>query len=449
MSRRLKIAGVVAGAAGAGVLGLAGLALSQGRMTASAPEAPTPTQLETQAIPDSTPDAAQVRRGQYLVIVGDCVSCHARDGGQPFAGGLGLNTPFGVIYSPNITSDKETGIGNWTPDQFYHAMHDGKDDEGHNLYPALPYPNFTHASRADDDAMLAYLKTTPAVNYNPPANRLPFPLNIRFMIKGWNLLFFRPAPPFQDTAGKSAQWNRGAYIVNGLGHCGACHTPKNALGADKKGEFLRGGELDNWIAPDLTANGRTGLGAWSTADIVEYLKTGRNGRAQVAGSMSEVVSYSTSLMTDADLQAIATYLKDQPSSPPVTVTDPDAAAMKRGEAIYSDACSSCHLEGGAGQARFFPPLKGDTMAQQTNPDGLLHLILAGGRTAPAPSRPTPLSMPSFAWKLDDQQTADVATYVRNSWGSRAPAVSAGQVASMRRKLDLRTSSLTVNSGDHF
>ncbi len=449
MSRRFKIAGVLASTAGAGLLGLAGLALSQGSMTASGPQAYTPTQLETRPVPDSLPNAAQARRGQYLVVVGDCVSCHVRDGGDPFAGGLGLNTPFGVIYSPNITSDKETGIGNWTPNQFYHAMHDGVDDGGHNLYPALPYPNFTHASRADDDAMLAYLKTIPPVNYNPPANKLPFPLNVRFMIKGWNLLFFRPAPPFQDTAGKSAQWNRGAYIVNGLGHCGACHTPKNLLEADRKGQFLRGGELDNWLAPDLTGNPRTGLGAWSTADIVEYLKTGRNARAQVAGSMSEVVSYSTSLMTGADLQAIAIYLKDQPSSPPVTVTDPDAAAMKRGEAIYSDACSSCHLEGGDGQARYFPPLKGDTMAQQTNPDGLIHLILAGGRTAPAPSRPTPLSMPSFAWKLDDQQTADVATYLRNSWGSRAPAVGAGQVASMRRKLDLETSYLTVNSGDHF
>ena len=448
MSRRFKIAGVVLAAA-AGALGLAGLALSQGSMTASAPEAPTPTQLETRSVPDSTPDADQVRRGQYLVIVGDCVSCHVRDGGQPFAGGLGLNTPFGTIYSPNITSDKETGIGTWTPDQFYRALHEGIDDQGHHLYPALPYPEFTHVSRADTDAMLAYLKTVPAVNYNPPPNRLPFPLNLRITIAGWNLLFFRPAPPFQDTAGKSAQWNRGAYIVNGLGHCSACHTPKNLLGADRKGVFLQSGELDNWVAPDLTGNPRTGLGAWSTADIVEYLKTGRNARAQVGGSMAEVVSYSTSLMTAADLQAIATYLKDQPSSPPVTVTDPDAAAMKRGEAIYSDACASCHLEDGVGQARFFPPLKGDTMAQQTNPDGLIHLILAGGRTAPAPSRPTPLSMPSFAWKLDDRQTADVATYVRNSWGSRAPAVSASQVASMRRKLDLKTSYLTVNSGDHF
>ena len=439
---------ILAAAVALGVAGAAGLALSQGKMAASAPEGPTPTQLATAPIPDTLADADQVRRGQYLVTVGDCVSCHLREGGQPFAGGLGLKTPFGTIYSPNITSDKDTGIGGWTPDQFYRALHEGVDDEGHNLYPALPYTNFTRVSRADSDAMLAYLKTTPAVDYNPPANRLPFPLNIRFMIKGWNLLFFRPTAFIPDTA-KPAEWNRGAYIVTGLGHCGACHTPKNLLEADKKGVFLQGGEQDNWVAPDLTGNARTGLGGWSVDDITAYLKTGRNARAAAAGSMAEVVSYSTSLMSDADRHAIAVYLKDQPASPPVTVTDPDPAAMQRGATVYSDACASCHLEGGVGQPGVFPPLPNDTMAQQTNPDGLIHLILAGGRTAPAPSRVTPLSMPSFAWKLDDQETADVATYVRNAWGSRAAAVSAGQVAAMRRKLDLKTSYLTVNSGDHF
>ena len=316
------------------------------------------------------------------------------------------------------------------------------------LYPAFPYPWFTKVSRADSDAILAYLKTTPSADYNPPANRLPFPLNIRFMIRGWNLLFFKPAA-FQPDSARSAQWNRGAYLVNGLGHCSACHTPKNLLGADRRGQFLRGGELDNWVAPDLTGDPRTGLGAWSTPDVVEYLKTGRNARAAAAGSMAEVVSYSTSLMTDADLEAVAVYLKTLAASPPVTVTDPDGAAMKRGEAIYSDACASCHLQDGVGQPRFFPPLRGDTMAQQTNPDGLIHLILAGGRTAPSPSRPTPLSMPSFAWKLDDQQIADAATYIRNSWGARAPAVRPDQVSSMRGKLDLKTSHLTANSGDHF
>ena len=183
--------------------------------------------------------------------------------------------------------------------------------------------------------------------------------------------------------------------------------------------------------------------------ITYYLTSGRTRRAGAAGSMAEVVSYSTSLMTDADRHAIAVYLKDQAASPAVSVAAPETAAMSRGREIYSDACASCHLEEGVGQPRVFPPLKGDTMAQQTDPDGLIHLILAGGRTAPAPSAVTPLSMPSFAWKLDDRQVADVSTYVRNSWGSRAPAVGASQVAAMRRHLDLKTSYLTVNSGDHF
>jgi mono/diheme cytochrome c family protein len=445
---RPTVLAAIAAASTLTLAGVAGLALSQGRMTASAPDSATPTQLMTQPIPASLANADQVRRGQYLTSVGDCVSCHTRDGGQPFAGGLGLNTPFGIIYSPNLTSDAETGIGNWTPDQFYRALRTGVDAHGRNLYPALPYPWFTRVSRADSDAILAYLKTTPAVNYNPPPNRLPFPLNVRFAIKGWNLLFFRPSA-FVPDSGKAAEWNRGSYIVNGLGHCGACHTPKNMLGGDKHGVFLQGGELDNWWAPNLTSNDRVGLGSWTVDDITDYLKRGRNRRAAVAGSMAEVVSYSTSLMTDADRHAIAVYLKDLPASPTSDAGQPDSAAMTRGAAVYSDACASCHLEGGKGQPGYFPPLGGDTMAEQDNPDGLIHLILAGGRTAPAPSAVTPLSMPSFAWKLDDQEIADVSTYIRNSWGSRAKPVSAGQVAAMRRHLGLKTSSLTVNSGDHF
>jgi len=450
MARMNRIAAVVGlatiGLAGAGV---ASLALSQGRINASstAPGVATPTQLLTQPIPDGAPNIDQIRQGQYLVKMGDCVSCHTRDGGEPLAGGYGLNTPFGVIYTENLTSDPDTGIGAWTPDQFYQAIHSGIGPHGMRLYPGLPYTYFTRATRTDSDAMLAYLKTVPAVSYRPPANGLPFPLNIRFMIRGWNLLFFRPGD-FKPEPAKSAEWNRGAYIVTGLGHCGACHTPKNALAGDKTGVPLHGGDLDNWVAPDLTSNMRTGLGRWSSDDIVEYLKTGRNAHANAGGSMGEVVSYSTSLMNDADLHAIATYLKDQPASPSAAAYDPDPGAMKRGAAIYSDACASCHLQEGGGQPRIFPPLKDDAVAQQGDPNGLLHLILAGGRTAPTPTRPTPLSMPSFAWKLTDQQTADVATYIRNAWGNRASAVTAGQATKMRARLGLKTIHLTDNSGDH-
>jgi len=437
-------------AAAAAVLGLATWAASQGPALPPLPAHPvsavTPTGLLAETIADGAPNAEQLRRGQALTIAGDCMSCHIRDGGQPFGGGLGMNTPFGVIFSANITPDRTTGIGGWTNDQFHRAMHDGIGAHGENLYPAFPYPWFSRASRADNDAIFAYLKTIPAVSYVPPANRLPFPLNIRFMVKAWNLLFFRPHD-FQTDARQSAEWNHGAYLVSGLGHCGGCHTPVNFLGATDSGRALRGGDLDSWVAPDLTANARTGLGAWSVDDISEFLRTGRNAHAGAGGSMAEVVSYSTSLMTDQDRHAIAVYLKSQTASPDRAAGTPDLGAMRRGAAVYSDACASCHLENGVGQPRFFPPLGHDAKLQQADPTGLEHLILAGGRVGPTTTRPSPLTMPSFAWKLTDGEIADVSTYIRNSWGNQAPQVPASRVRDLRHRLGLEAVHYTANSGD--
>lgn len=423
------------------------LALAQTRNTAGPPGARTPLELLTAPLP-SGPAAEQIRRGRELVIAGDCLSCHTRPGGAPLAGGLGMRTPFGVIYTPNLTSDRETGIGGWTPDQFFRALHEGRDDQGQFLYPAFPYVFFTSVTRGDSDAMLAYLRTVPAVRYEPPANRLPFPINIRQVMWGWNLLFFRPHA-FQPDPTKSAEWNRGAYLVNGLGHCEQCHTPTNLLGANVARKRFRGGSLENTVAPDLTGNTRVGLGSWSAAEVAEYLKTGRNARAQASGPMSEVISYSTSLMGDADIQAIVTYLKSEPASPATPVGKPDADAMRRGAAIFSDECSACHLEEGRGQPRYFPPLgRNNSLVQQTNPDGVINLVLAGARTAPTLTRPSPISMPSFAWKLTDAEVADVATYVRNSWGNQAGPVAADRVGGLRRKLNLEKPILTQNSGDH-
>jgi len=442
--RRVTIAAVVA------ILGVAGVAISQlpalPALPAHAGGAMLPTELLTHPIDEATADAAQIARGQYLAVAGDCMSCHLRDGGEPFAGGLGLNTPFGVIYSSNITSDSQTGIGAWTSEQFYQAMHDGKGIHGENLYPAFPYPWFRLASRADDDAIFSFLKTTPAVHYTPPTNHLPFPLNVRSAVSGWNLLFL-DSQEFQADAAQSAEWNRGAYLVNGLGHCGGCHTPKNALGADRSKQFLRGGDLETWIAPDLTGNSRTGLGNWNIDDIAEYLRTGRNAHAAAGGPMADVITYSTSLMNDDDRRAIATYLKSQSASPTVAPSTPDQQAMQRGAEIYSDACTSCHLEVGVGQLRTFPPLGHDAMLQQANPAGLVHLILAGTRIGTSPTRPSPLAMPSFAWKLSDQEIADVSTFIRNSWGNEAAPVSDSEVSALRRKLNLETVHLTENSGD--
>jgi mono/diheme cytochrome c family protein len=433
------------------VVGFSGSASGQIAPLPSLPAHPstdiTPRSLLATPIEESRPDAAQLNRGRYLVAAGDCLSCHVREGGEPFAGGLGLNTPFGVIYTSNITPDKDTGIGGWTGDQFYRAMHDGKDDEGTDLYPAFPYPWFRRVSREDDDAIFAFLKTIPPVKYTPPKNDLSFPLSVRSFVGAWNLLFL-DSHSFRSDANQSAEWNRGAYLVTGLGHCGACHTPKNSFGADKSKQELHGGKLDNWVAPDLTANTRTGLGEWSVDDIAEFLATGRNAHAAAGGAMADVITYSTQYLSDADRRAMGVYLKSQSASPATASSPPDAASMRRGAEIYSDACSSCHLENGAGQSRIFPPLGKDAMLQQGDPTGVLHLVLAGTQIGVSASRPSALSMPSFAWKLSDQEIADVSSYIRNSWGNQAPAVTASEVAGMRKKLNLETVRYTDNSGDH-
>jgi mono/diheme cytochrome c family protein len=430
------------------VLGAAGFAVSQMPALPAHPgSGVTARGLLTQPFDDSLPNAAQVRRGQYLVAAGDCISCHLREGGEPFAGGLGLNTPFGLIYTSNITPDRDTGIGAWTSDQFYRAMHDGKGAQGEDLYPAFPYPWFRRVSREDDDAIFAYLMTLPPVKFTPPKNDLSFPLNIRSFVGAWNLLYL-DSHDFQSDPGQTAEWNRGAYLVSGLGHCGGCHTPKNSLGADKSKQELHGGKLDNWVAPDLTSNARIGLGDWSVDDIAEFLATGRNAHAAAGGAMADVINYSTSFINDADRRAIAVYLKSQPASPSVAAAATDAGAMRRGAEVYSDACASCHLDNGIGQSRLFPPLGKDAMLQQPDPTGLEHLILGGTRVGVSASRPSPLGMPSFAWKLTDQEIADVSTYIRNSWGNQAAPVTAADVSALRKKLNLQTVQLTDNSGDH-
>jgi mono/diheme cytochrome c family protein len=388
--------------------------------------------------PSVTPPAGagndQVARGRYLVGLGDCVACHTRQGGERFSGGRPVATPFGTLLSANITPDPETGIGDWTADQFYRALHEGIDDEGKHLYPAFPYNYYTGITREDSDAMFAYLRSVPAVRHDFERNKLSFPFNQRWLLTFWNWMFLHKGPYRADPA-KSVQWNRGAYLVQTLGHCGACHTPMNFLGAPKQGESFRGGHFaPGWFAPDITANRRTGVGGWTDQALLTFLREGTNVHSAAAGEMGEVVAFSTSQMNDADLQAVVAYLRSVPASPDAQVKQADATAMNEGKAIWEDSCSACHRMDASGVPRFFPPLKADANVQQSDPTTVLHYILGGTRKTPTDRAPTPLSMPAYDWKLDDQQVAAVATYVRNSWGNAAAPVTADEVAKLRKEL---------------
>ncbi len=391
-------------------------------------------------------DYAKLEKGRKLVDAGDCVACHTQDKSKPFAGGRAIPTPFGTIYSANITPDRETGIGAWTADDFYRAMHEGIGPHGERLYPAFPYPYFTRMTRDDVEAVRAYLMSLDPVSNMPPPNDLIWPLNIRTFMAGWNMLFFKKGA-FQPDPNKSAEWNRGAYLVEGPGHCGACHTPKNIFGADKPSKALQGGLIQNWTAPNLTAQASEGLGRWSANDIVEYLKTGRNRLSGATGLMAEVVINSTSKMSDADLKAIAVYLKDVGASPTPSASAPDRTVMQAGEAIYRDSCAACHQGDGKGVPHMFPPLQGNAVAQQTDSTTVLRVILEGAKTVATTKRPTTSAMPAYGWKLDNQQVAAVATYIRNSWGNHAGAVGSDKVANMRSAINARKAApQTIGTG---
>jgi mono/diheme cytochrome c family protein len=377
---------------------------------------------------------AQQQRGRYLAIVGDCAACHTAEGGAALAGGRPIATPFGVIYSPNITPDSETGIGSWTDDQFYRAMHEGISADGSHLYPAFPYPWFTKVTRDDVNAIRDYLRTVPPVKYRRAVDKLPWPLDDRTVMAGWNALYFK-AGALQPNTSKSSQWNRGAYIVEGLAHCGACHSQKNVFGASRDSNQEQGGVVDNWFAPNLSNDLRTGLGSWSTQDIIQFLKTGQIDRTVAYGPMAQVIEESTSKMTDADLTAIATYLKGLPSAGVAKAPNqPTNNATSAGQAIYVDTCSACHQAHGEGVPGLFPSLKGDAVVQSDKATTVLRLILNGGHAAATSQKPTAESMPAFDWKLSDPQIAAVASYIRSAWGNTAAPVSSGEVSDLRKSV---------------
>jgi mono/diheme cytochrome c family protein len=377
------------------------------------------------------PAAETIARGEALTVAGDCASCHTADPARPFAGGKRIDTPFGGIYAPNLTPDRDTGLGGWSDDDFYRALRHGVAPNGSRYYPAFPYPNFTKLIRDDILAIRAYLATQPPVRNTVPPPELRFPFNFRVVMRAWNYLFFKPGIIMPDQA-KGAAWNRGRYLVEGLAHCGACHTPKNIFGADRRGQAFGGNLVQGMFAPRLDSAERSGLKSWSADDIAEYLQSGRNGRSHAGPLMSEVVVNSTSNMSDADVRAIAVYLKSLPAgAPEPKVTPPSPAQMAGGEKIYKSACVACHEMDGSGAPRIYPPLPGNANLQSADPSSTLRIILDGAQTVTTPRAPNKGSMPAYP-KLSDQEIADVTTYIRNAWGNAAPSVTATEVAKARK-----------------
>ncbi|MDB5729218.1 MAG: c-type cytochrome [Noviherbaspirillum sp.] len=377
----------------------------------------------------------QIARGKYLAQAGDCMACHTVRGGAPFAGGRAIQTPFGAIYASNITPDNDTGIGSWSADDFWRALHHGKSKDGKLLYPAFPYTNFTKVTRADSDAMHAYFRTVPAVRQENKEPELRFPFNHRILLAGWRALYFRPGT-YEAEPGQSAEWNRGAYLVQGLGHCAACHTARNILGASESRGDLSGAMIPmlNWYAPPLNSETEAGLGNWQMTDLTHLLKTGVSMRGVVSGPMAEVVLHSLQHLSDDDVQSMALYLKSVPqaakpsheTTPPSNGPENDRI-LKAGAALYEKHCVECHKANGEGVPPHYPSLAGNRgvlLDQAVNP---IRMTLYGGYPPSTQGNPRPYGMPPFSVVLDDQEIAAVVSYIRNSWGNRGSMVSSQQV----------------------
>ena len=408
---------------------------------------PTPPVLTEVAQRD-----AQIVRGEYLAQAGDCISCHTRAKGAPFAGGLPMKTPFGTIISTNITPDKEQGIGNYTAEDFGRALREGKAADGHHLYPAMPYTNFSRLNDADIASLHAYFLrgVTPQKQDNPKTN-LSWPFSMRWLMSGWNLLYL-PGKPYEAAPAHTAEWNRGAYLVQGLGHCSACHTPRSITGAqkastEKDGDlFLSGALIDGWYAQPLRNTSLPGLASWTVKDIAQYLKTGRTAHTAAFGTMAEVVGNSTQHLSKEDLMAIGTYLKSIGGEPgavtPVlpSTTDPTAAALRNGEVskpgalVFVNNCAACHRTTGMGAQRTFPSLAHSSTVAAEDPTSLIRIVLEGSSMPYTTDAPSQLGMPPLGWRLTDNNIADVLSFTRSSWGNQAAAVTADQVAKVRASL---------------
>ena len=386
---------------------------------------------------------AQIEKGRYLALAGNCMACHTARGGAPLAGGRRIDTPFGGVYSSNLTPDPETGLGRWTAQDFWQAMHRGRSKDARLLAPAFPYNHTSVITRDDSDAIFAWLSSLPAVVQPQSPHTLAWPFGTQPALAVWRSLFFEPSP-FQSDKAQSAEWNRGAYLVQGLGHCAACHSPRNALGASGPVHDLSGGLMPaaNWYAPDLTRDAESGMASTPLPQIVQLLRTGASSTAQTSGPMGEVVQHSLQHLNDADLQAMAVYLKSRAQSTPQTASaQPQNARISlqvatQGAKVYERQCLQCHGEQGEGVKTVsgevaYPALAGNRAVLLQDPTNLVQLVLYGGYGPATQGHPRPFGMPPAVLELDDRDIAAVLTHLRTRWGNQAGEVTPLQVNRIR------------------
>ncbi|TYP82865.1 mono/diheme cytochrome c family protein [Nitrosomonas communis] len=376
-------------------------------------------------------------QGEYLARVGNCLGCHTAKGGRPFAGGHRLLTSFGTFITPNITPDKETGIGSWSEEDFWKAMHEGKSRDGKLLYPAFPYTEYTKVTRADADLIFAYLQSIPAVSQSNPPHEIRFPYNSRPLLYLWRALFFKQGV-YEPDQSKSDEWNRGAYLVQGLGHCNACHIARNVLGAIQE-DTVGGGQImgSNWYAPSLTSRQEAGSMHWAIEEIIELLSSGVSQRAMTSGPMGTVVRQSLQYLSQDDLRAMAVYLKSIPESnaqPEVSYPEMPENVRKylaQGEKLYKRYCEGCHGITGQGASGIYPALAGNRSIIMTIPTNVIRSVLNGGYPPTTAANPRPYGMPPFQQIIRDEEVAQVVSFIRNAWGNRSSLVSAIDVGQSR------------------
>lgn len=390
-------------------------------------------------------DVNVIERGAYLARVGSCMACHTARGGPPYAGGRGIETPFGTVFSGNLTADKTTGIGQWNASDFWRALHHGRARDGRLLYPAFPYTSYTQVTRADSDALFAYLGSLPAVEQPNKAHTLRWPYGTRAALLGWRALYFKPVA-FEVEASRSEQWNRGAYLVRGPGHCTACHTARNALGGSDMAHEFGGGlvPVQDWYAPSLTSSQEAGVATWSVSEIVQLLGTGQSARGTTSGPMSEVVLHSTQYWSSQDLEATAVFLKTLPEADkekdaggksPVPSSPAQGTPMVagRGAQLYEKHCAQCHGKSGEGVPNAYPALAGNRAITLSVTANLIQIVLKGGFLPATQGNPRPFGMPPFALVLSDRDLADVLTHIRTTWNNEASPVSELDVNRFREK----------------